>query len=153
LITGVKKYETLFTYYKTKRRNIMIESLRLAVPSNNPGGLEAGRSDHFGHCDLFTIIDISDGKITEVSTVSNQEHSAGGCMVPVQFLKGEGVQAIVVGGIGARPLQGFAEVGIAVYFADRGNVQDVQAVVSGMIEGKFPIIRPDQACQGHSNCH
>jgi predicted Fe-Mo cluster-binding NifX family protein len=65
----------------------MIESLRLAVPSNNPGGLEAGRSDHFGHCDLFTLVDIRDNKIVEVETVSNQEHGAGGCMVPVQFLK------------------------------------------------------------------
>jgi len=131
----------------------MIESLRLAVPSNNPGGLEAGRSDHFGHCDLFTVIDIKDGKIALVTTESNQEHGAGGCMVPVQFLKGKGVQALVVGGIGARPLQGFAEVGIDVYYADRNTVQDVQTVVAGMIDGKFPVIRPDQACQGHANCH
>ncbi len=131
----------------------MIESLRLAVPSNNPGGLEAGRSDHFGHCDLFTVIDIKDGKIASVTTESNQEHDAGGCMVPVQFLKGKGVQALVVGGIGGRPLQGFAEVGIDVYYADRNAVQDVQTVVAGMIEGKFAIIRSDQACQGHANCH
>ncbi len=131
----------------------MIEELRFAVPSNNPGGLEAGRSDHFGHCDLFTIVDIKDGKIASVEKVSNQEHGAGGCMVPVQFLKGQGVQSIVVGGIGARPLQGFAEVGISVYYADRNTVQDVGAVVSGMIGGKFPVIRPDQACQGHANCH
>ena len=131
----------------------MIESLRLAVPSNNPGGLEAGRSDHFGHCDLFTVIDIKEGKIASVTTESNQEHGAGGCMVPVQFLKGKGVQALVVGGIGGRPLQGFAEVGIDVYYADRNAVQDVQTVVTGMIEGKFAIIRPDQACQGHADCH
>ncbi len=131
----------------------MIESLRLAVPSNNPGGLEAGRSDHFGHCDLFTIVDIKNGEIAEVSTESNQEHGAGGCMVPVQFLHDKGVQAIVVGGIGARPLQGFAGVGIDVYYADRNTVQDVKTVVAGIIDSKFPLIRPDQACKGHANCH
>jgi len=131
----------------------MIESLRLAVPSNNPGGLEAGRSDHFGHCDVFTLIDIKDGKIASVETASNQEHGAGGCMIPVNFLKGLGVQSLVVGGIGGRPLQGFAEVGIDVYYADRNEVLDVQAVVTGMIDGAFPIIRAEQACQGHAECH
>ncbi len=131
----------------------MIDSLLLAVPSNNPGGLEAGRSDHFGHCDLFTLITIKDDKIAEVNTVSNQEHAAGGCMVPVNFLKGQGVEALVVGGIGARPLQGFGEVGIDVYYADRNSVQDVQAVAAGMIENKFPIIRTDQTCQGQADCH
>ena len=132
----------------------MIESLVLAVPSNNPGGLEAGRSDHFGHCDLFTLVNIENGAIEKVETVSNQEHDAGGCMVPVNFLRDQGVKAIVVGGIGARPLQGFSEVGIDVYYADRNGVQNVQAVIEGMIAGKFPLIRSDQACNGHAaNCH
>lgn len=131
----------------------MNESLLLAVPSNNPGGLEAGRSDHFGHCDLFTLVTIKDGAIDKVEKVSNQEHDAGGCLVPVQFLKDQGVDAIVVGGIGARPLQGFIEVGIDVYYADRNSVQGVQAVANGMIGNKFPIIRADQTCQNHGNCH
>jgi len=131
----------------------MIESLLLAVPSNNPGGLEAERSDHFGHCDLFTLIKIKDGAVAEVTTVSNQEHGAGGCMIPVQFLKGQNVDAIIVGGIGARPLQGFNEVGIDVFYADRNTVQNVQSVADGMLKSQFPIIRADQACQGHANCH
>ena len=131
----------------------MSESLLLAVPSNNPGGLEAGRSDHFGHCDLFTIIKIKDDAITEVSTVSNQEHEAGGCLVPVQLLKSQDVQAIVVGGIGARPLQGFVEVGIDVFYTDRNAVPTVQSVVDGILGGKFPLVRVDQTCQNHANCH
>ena len=143
----------MFIYLNFIGGIIMIESLLLAVPSNNPGGLEAGRSDHFGHCDLFTLVKIQDGAVAEVTTVSNQEHGAGGCMVPVQFLKEQNVDAIVVGGIGARPLQGFIEVGIDVFYADRNTVQNVQSVADGMLNGQFPIIRADQACQGHANCH
>lgn len=131
----------------------MSEALLLAVPSNNPGGLEAGRSEHFGHCDLFTIIKIKNDVIAEVRTVSNQEHEAGGCMVPVQFLKSHDVDAIVVGGIGARPLQGFIEVGIDVFYADRNTMLTVQSVVEGMIDARFPVIRPDQTCQSQGNCH
>ena len=128
-------------------------TMLLAVPSNNPGGLEAGRSDHFGHCDVFTLVKIEDNAITDVTLATNQEHGAGGCMVPVQFLKDRGVDAIVVGGIGARPMQGFQEVGIVVYYADRNTAKSVQDVVDGMIAGQFPVIRADQACQGHGNCH
>jgi len=59
----------------------------------------------------------------------------------------------VVGGIGAGPLQGFSEVGIDVYYADRNAVPNVQAVIEGIIAGKYPLIRPDQVCNGHANCH
>ncbi len=136
-----------------KGETVMIDSLTLAVPSDNPGGLEAGRSEHFGHCDVFTVIKIKDNVIADVTSVANQEHGAGGCMVPVQLLKNRNVDAIVVGGIGARPLQGFAEVGIDVFYADRNMVQTVQSVVDGMVGRQFPIIRTDQACQGHADCH
>lgn len=131
----------------------MIKSLRLAVPSNNPGGLEAQRSDHFGHCDVFTIIEIKESGIASVQELANVEHGPGGCMAPVTMLRDQGVDAIVVGGIGARPLQGFNEVGISVYYANRDTVQSVQTVAEGMIAGQFPVIEPDQTCQNHGNCH
>jgi predicted Fe-Mo cluster-binding NifX family protein len=131
----------------------MNSSLVLAIPSNNPGGLEAEISEHFGHCDLFTLVDIQEGKVASVDTVSNVEHGAGGCMEPVKLLKDQGVQAIVVGGIGARPMQAFAEVSIDVYYADRNSLGDVEAAVSGLLDGKFPVMRTDQTCKGGGDCH
>lgn len=129
-----------------------MKALRLAVPSNNPGGLEAQRSDHFGHCDIFTIIDIKDTDIVSVQALANFEHAPGGCMAPVMALRNKGVEAIVVGGIGARPLQGFNEAGISVYYADRNSVLTVQKVAEGMIAGHFPVIRQNQTCRNHGNC-
>ena len=35
----------------------------LAIPSALPGGLEAGMGMHFGHCDIYTIVQIEDGVI------------------------------------------------------------------------------------------
>ena len=32
----------------------------LAIPSALPGGLEAGMGMHFGHCDIYTIVQIAD---------------------------------------------------------------------------------------------
>ena len=130
-----------------------MDKKRIAVPSNNPGGLEGGRSEHFGHCDLFTLVDVENGKVVGVNTVPSVAHGAGGCMEPVNVLKEHGVHAILVAGMGARPLQGFAQVGIEVYFAARHAFETVAEVVSGMVENKLILMEPTQACQGHGDCH
>ncbi len=122
--------------------------MKVAVPTNNPGGLTATRSGHFGHCDLFTLVDIEDDKITRVETQSNVEHQEGGCLVPVNLLKSLNVNALVVGGMGYRPLMGFKEVGIDVYYAAPEVYFDAQAVLEGFISGLLPIMDPSQACGG-----
>ena len=119
---------------------------RIAVPSNGNGGLDATRSGHFGHCDVFTLIDVKDGEIDNVSTIQNQEHVQGGCMVPVNLLASHKVKALVVGGIGMRPLMGFKEAGIDVYHdAQR---PEIKPVVEDLIAGKLPEITNDQVCGG-----
>ena len=119
---------------------------RIAVPSNGNGGLDATRSGHFGHCDVFTFIDVEDGEIKKVSTIQNQEHVQGGCMVPVNFLAEQKVNALIVGGIGMRPLMGFRQVGIEVYHdAERA---EIRPVVEDLIAGSLPQIADDQVCGG-----
>lgn len=127
--------------------------MKLAIPTDRPGGLEANRSDHFGHCDIFTVIKFDDNMdINEVDLVENGDHKAGGCLVPVQVLHKAGVEAIVVGGMGARPMQGFNEVGINVYFANRESLPDVDAVIKGYREKKLILMHADQVCKGSGNC-
>ena len=127
--------------------------MKIAIPTDKPGGLEANRSDHFGHCDVFTVITFDDNlEIKEVDTVENGDHAAGGCLVPVQVLNKAGVEAIVVGGMGARPMQGFNEVGIDVYFANRESLANVEAVIKGYKENKLILMHADQVCKGSGNC-
>ncbi|MCP3887622.1 MAG: dinitrogenase iron-molybdenum cofactor biosynthesis protein [Desulfobulbaceae bacterium] len=127
--------------------------MRIAVPTNNPGGLEAARSDHFGHCDVFTIVELDEKKaIIDVSVIVNGEHQAGGCMVPVKVLSEAEVDVIIVGGMGARPMQGFAGEGIAVYFADRNLVATAQDAVAKFSAGDLPIMHANQVCKGAGNC-
>ncbi len=119
---------------------------RIAIPSTGSGGLDGERSGHFGHCDVFTLIDVEDGKIKTVTTVPNQEHSQGGCMVPVNILAGHKATALIVGGIGMRPLMGFKQVGIDVYH-DAVRM-DIRPVVEDLIAGKLQTIQKDQVCGG-----
>ena len=119
---------------------------RIAVPSNGNGGLDATRSGHFGHCDVFTVIDVENGAIKKVSTIQNQEHVQGGCMVPVNLLASHHVNALVVGGIGMRPLMGFKQAGIDVYHDSLRP--EIRPVVEDLIAGKLPEITNDQVCGG-----
>ncbi len=120
--------------------------VRIAVPSEGQGGLDGLRAGHFGHCDVFTLIDVEDGQIKEVSILANKEHVQGGCMVPVQLLAENRVQQLVVGGIGMRPLMGFKQVGIDVYYD--GERREIRPVVEDMISGSLLMIGDDQVCGG-----
>lgn len=124
---------------------------RIAVPSIEQGGLDGIRADHFGHCDVFTIIDVKEGKIENVSTLQNQGHIQGGCLAPVNLLAQNNVNALIVGGIGMRPLQGFNQVGIDVFYETVR--QEIKAVVEDLISGKLTIIGNDQVCGGGDGCH
>ncbi len=119
---------------------------RIAVPSMLDGGLDGKRAGHFGHCDVFTLIDVKDGAIEKVTTLANEAHVQGGCMVPVNLLASNNVNALIVGGIGMRPLMGFRQVGIDVYHDDQRP--DIRPVVEDLIAGKLAAIADNQVCGG-----
>ena len=124
---------------------------RIAVPSIGKGGLDGQRSQHFGHCDAFTLVDVKDGEISNVTVIDNQEQQEGGCLVPVHALSGHKVNALIVSGIGLRPLMAFNEVGIDVYHD--GVCPDIKPVVESLIEDNLPVLSHDQTCGGGGGCH
>jgi predicted Fe-Mo cluster-binding NifX family protein len=118
----------------------------VAIPSMHPGGLEAMRSGHFGHCDVFTLVHTENGEVTEISILENPPHVQGGCAAPVNLLHQTGAHAIIVGGIGMRPLMGFRQMGIEVYFGPEGET--VGMVVEDLLKGKLQLISNQQVCGG-----
>ena len=119
---------------------------RIAIPSEGNGGLDGQRSEHFGHCDAFTLVDVENGEISKVTIVSNQEHQEGGCMVPVNTLSNLKVNALIVSGIGLRPLIGFNEAGIDVYHD--AICPEIKPVVESLIADNLLILSADQTCNG-----
>jgi predicted Fe-Mo cluster-binding NifX family protein len=123
------------------------KNVRIAVPSERPGGLEAERAGHFGRAACFTLVDITPaGEVGEVEVLQNPPHSEGGCMAPVLVLAGHDVDAIVVQGIGGRPLMGFNQVGIAVL---QGTGSGVSEAIEAFLAGGLPEFSFEHACGHH----
>lgn len=118
----------------------------VALPSNAPGGMDAGLGAHFGHCDLYTLIEVEDGQIKDTKVVPNVPHQQGGCMAPVQYLAGHGVKVLIAGGMGMRPLMGFNQVGIDVYFG--GESTTVDEAVQALLQGSLPRFTQQFTCGG-----
>ena len=67
-------------------------------------------------------------------------------MAPVQYLAENGTQALIAGGMGFRPLMGFNQVGISVYFG--GESRSVGEALQAFIEEKLPEFRQEHTCGG-----
>jgi predicted Fe-Mo cluster-binding NifX family protein len=131
------------------RSNVVV-----AVPSVGEGGLDARRSSHFGRSPCFTLIELSEGEIGEVRVVANEAHSKGGCRGAAQLLVSSGANALVAGGIGARPLGILKEAGIDVYF--ERVLKTVNDAVGAFAAGSLRPIELDQTCshdQGQRHEH
>ena len=118
----------------------------VAIPSSHPGGLDAMLGAHFGHCDLYTLVTLEDKAVQSVAVIPNVPHQQGGCMAPVKYLADNGTQALIAGGMGLRPLVGFNQVGISVYFG--GEAQSVSEALNAFIEDKLPEFRQEHTCGG-----
>ena len=119
--------------------------IRLAVPSETPGGLDAARSGHFGRSPSFTLVDLVHGEIAAVDFVENAPHVQGGCMSPVLTLGTNRVDAVIVAGIGHRPLLGCLQAGIRVFAGE--DRPDVRSVVEAFVEMELSPVGPDATCR------
>jgi len=118
----------------------------IAVPSDTKAGLDSTISEHFGHCAAFTLVTVANDAIGEVSILENSEHEEGGCMTPVTLLKERGVEVLLAGGMGGRPLSGFQQVGIEVRYKE--NAGTVREAVELFISGDCRAFGEAQTCGG-----
>ena len=122
----------------------------IAIPSKNPGGLNAEVSNHFGHCEAYTLVTLADNTTQDITILPNGGHAQGGCMAPVMQLKNAGVNALIAGGMGMRPLAGFQQVGIDVYYSEKvTTVEEALQLVTSGVARKFG---PAQVCGGGGDC-
>ncbi|WP_048103146.1 NifB/NifX family molybdenum-iron cluster-binding protein, partial [Methanosarcina barkeri] len=89
---------------------------KVAIPSVSDSGLESDVCFHYVSCEYFTIVDVNDKDIESVKTVSNLspeiEHN---CAAPSKILESHNVNAVLIAGIGGKPLMSLTEKNINVF--------------------------------------
>ena len=125
--------------------------MRIAVPSEAPGGIQAAVSDHFGHCAAFTVVEVEGAGVASLSVIPNPEHGSGDCLVPLRLLQEAKTDVLVVSGIGRRPLLAVERAGIDVGSSE--GAQTVADVVELIRRGRMRRIGDDNICGGQGRCH
>jgi predicted Fe-Mo cluster-binding NifX family protein len=119
------------------------DTVRIAVPSVGSGGLAAGVEPHFGRCQHFTVVELTDGETARTMLIENLPHHD--CLQPVEMLAAHGVNVLVVQGIGMRPLVGFRQAGIDVYTGSGATVGDL---IAAFRAGRLRAMDGQSACHG-----
>jgi predicted Fe-Mo cluster-binding NifX family protein len=123
------------------------ETLRIAIPTSGPGGIDAARSAHFGHADSFTIVEVDDGQIVRDTAITNPPHSHGGFGATVTMLAQAGVGTAIVVGMGRGPLAAMAANGMTPLFDDQSPTP--RAAVEAFLGGRRSEFGGQHVCQGH----
>ncbi|HEY5517473.1 MAG TPA: NifB/NifX family molybdenum-iron cluster-binding protein [Coriobacteriia bacterium] len=125
----------------------MTEPIRIAVPTEGPGGIDAPRSAHFGHAASFTLVDVKDGAIASSAVIMNPPHVQGGCGATVGMLHEIGAGMAIVVGMGGGPRAAMASHGMQALF-DGASETPRQAVEAYLAGGLKPF-GADRQCAGH----
>jgi len=111
----------------------------VAVESNN--GLEAEISGHFGRCPYYAILEVQEGKVKEpVRVIANPYFSSHGepGQIPL-FLKEQGIEVIIAGGMGPRAVGFFNQYGIKAVTRASGKVEEIiDSFLKGELESSEP---------------
>lgn len=99
---------------------------------------------HFGHTEQFKIYDVADGAIV-CSSVVDTNGSGHGALAG--FLKDNGVDVLICGGIGGGARAALAQAGIKLLGGVSG---DADSAVQGYLSGKLEY-NPDVKCNHHDH--
>ena len=122
--------------------------MNIAIPCNAPGGLEAEVSNHFGECDIFTVInlDIKNPQFDEsnVKLIENPGHL--NCGMVILRLQKVGTDVIILNQLGHNALHILQKENIPL-FVGSGTVQQV---LKQFVKNELHKVTAANLCEGKS---
>lgn len=119
----------------------------VAIPADSKDGLDSPISQHFGRCPYFVIVEVEGTEIKGVRAVDNPYsggHEPG--QIPT-FVKSQGAEVVITGGMGGRALAFFEQQGIEAVSGASGTVrQALELYLGGELRGFTP-------CHEHGDCN
>ncbi len=143
-IEGVKRLYSLAPCWRVVGCNEKREScswyraygrwkMKIAFSCEGPQGLDAQVAPHFRRASHFTFVELDgDGEIVNVEVKENPFVNVHGPGIVPQFVKDEGADMIVAGGMGVRASGFFESIGIKPVVGAQGTVLEVlEAILRG----------------------
>ncbi|MGD2148713.1 MAG: NifB/NifX family molybdenum-iron cluster-binding protein [Anaerolineae bacterium] len=120
-------------------RSQMQRAVRIAVSADDGSGLDSVVSPHFGRCPHFIIVDLGGSEVQQVTAVDNPyrgHHQPG--QVP-RFIREQGADVMLTGGMGMRAISLFQQFGIEAVTGAFGTVRrSLEQYLGGALEGAQP---------------
>ena len=137
-----RRCEALEEQYEGENpRNGRRKNMRIAVTYENGTVFQ-----HFGHAEQFKLYDVESGAV-RVSMVVETNGSGHGALAA--FLKGNGVDVLICGGIGGGAQTALAEAGVKLYGGVSGSAD---AAVQALLDGSLAY-NPNVQCNHHGEGH
>ncbi len=115
--------------------------MQIGVAVESRSGLEAEISRHFGRCPYYVILETDKKEVKQpVKVIANPYATVHGQpgQVP-SFLKEQGIEVIIAGGMGPRAVGFFNQHGIKVVTGASGKVKEaVDSFLKGELESSEP---------------
>ncbi|MFO7741304.1 MAG: NifB/NifX family molybdenum-iron cluster-binding protein [Anaerolineae bacterium] len=112
---------------------------RVAVSADDRNGLDSVVSPHFGRCPYFILVDLDDRDVRQVTAVENPyygRHQPG--QVP-QFIRQQGADVMLTGGMGRRAIGFFEQYGIQAVTEASGTVRhSLERYLGGELQSAEP---------------
>ena len=101
---------------------------------------------HFGHSEQFKFYEVTDGEITKIE-IKNTDGKGHGALAG--FLKENGVNVLICGGIGGGAQNALIEAGIEIFGGVKGSAD---AAVVALLSNNL-VYDPEARCDHHDHEH
>jgi predicted Fe-Mo cluster-binding NifX family protein len=87
---------------------------KIAFSMEDNQGLQGRMSLHFGRCPFYAFVDVDGDTVHHVQVVSNPYYGSHAPGAVPEFIRSQGADVMIAGGMGPRALQQFAQYNIEV---------------------------------------
>jgi predicted Fe-Mo cluster-binding NifX family protein len=116
--------------------------MRIAIASNDNRALDGIVSEHFGRCPYYVLADAEGREIKNVQTIDSPFYSSHGQLGEVPgFIRGQGANVMIAGGMGPKAIEFFNQFGIEAVTGASGRVRDA---INNYLDGR---LSGAQSCQ------
>jgi predicted Fe-Mo cluster-binding NifX family protein len=123
-----------------------VKDMRVCFPIEKDEGLSSCVYGHFGSAPMYLLVD-TESREACVITNADSHHSHGACK-PMRALRGENIDGIVVGNIGAGARIQLKQAGLRVF---KATCPTVGENVDKIALDTLPEFSDDDYCPGHGS--